>query len=197
MGSKPGREAEGLVRTLVEPGMGVLEVFPLDTSTEALFALLRVVFEDHWREICFGPLIQGAAWEIRAPNAPRKVSLYDGYLTVDFGPWHFHICIGPTRGSRANPTDPELAAHRRTARAELYRQLKRDGTPNSWGLRLYNGKDEQQLSVFLPSPFLSDEMQPLPAPDWSRLAMWDALRARFLGLGPDPKDRTGTHFEHG
>ncbi len=185
------------MRTVVEPGMGTLEIFALDTSEDALCALLREVFENHWRNVRFGPLIQGAAWEIRAPNAPRKISLYDGYLTVDFGSWHFHLCVGPTRGSGANPTDPELAAHRRTARAELYRQLKRDGTPNSWGLRLYNGKDEQQLSVFLPSPFLSDEMRPLAVPDWSRLAMWDALRARFLGLGADPKDRTGTHFEHG
>ena len=91
------------------------------------------MFENYWQVIQFGPLIQGAAWEIRAANAPEKVTLYDGYITVDFGTWHFHLCIGATTGSRSHPTAPELAAHRRTARAELYRQLQTDGTPNSWG----------------------------------------------------------------
>ncbi len=194
---KPESLAPAPARTVVEPGMGTLEIFPLDTSQHALFALLQDLFQNHWSQIRFGPLIQGAAWEIRAPNAPRKIALYDGYLTVEFGAWHFHLCIGPTRGPGSHPTDPALATHRRTARAELYRQLDTEGRPNSWGLRLFNGKDEQQLTVFLPSPFLSDEMQPLPVPDWSRLAMWDALRREYLGLGPDPKDRTGTRFEHG
>ena len=139
-------------RTVTEPGMGTLEVFALDTSEAALVALLTDIFENHWRAICFGPLIEGAAWEIAAPNAPRKMSLLDGYLTVDFGAWHFHICVGPHRGSAAAPVSPALAAHRRTARAELYRQLNQGGAPNSWGLRLLNGHDEQQLTVFLPTP---------------------------------------------
>ena len=183
-------------KTVVEPGMGTLEVFALDTSEQTLYQLLCDVFENYWQLIHFGPLIQGAAWEVRTANAPERVTLYDGYITVDFGTWHFHLCIGTTKGSRSHPTPPELAAHRRTARAELYRQLLADGTPNSWGLRLYNGKDEQQITVFLPSPFLSDDLTPLPAPDWSRLALWDTLRKRYLGLDPDPKDRTGTRFVH-
>jgi len=145
--------------TVVEPGWGTLELFPLETSEAALLDLLRHVFEDYWRQIRFGPLIQGAAWEIRAPSAPTGISLLDGYVTIDFGAWHFHLCIGPHEGSAANPTDPDLARHRRTARAELYRQLKADGSPNSWGLRLLNGAGEQQITVFLPSPFLSDELK--------------------------------------
>ena len=182
---------------VVEAGRGTLEVFPLDTSEDRLFALLRDIFENYWQVIHFGPLIQGAAWEIRAPGAPRRISLSDGYATIDFGAWHFHICIGPHRGSAANPVDPALAAHRRTARAELYRQLQANGTPNSWGLRLFNGKDEQQMTVFLPNPFLSDDLKPLAEPDWLRLAMWDHLRKTYLGLEPDPGDRTGTGFVHG
>lgn len=71
--------------TIVEPGMGTLEVFALDTSEDTLFAFLRDVFDNYWQVIHFGPLIQGAAWEIRAPAAPRKISLCDGYITVDFG----------------------------------------------------------------------------------------------------------------
>jgi hypothetical protein len=34
-------------------------------------------------------------------------------------------------------------------------------------------------------------------PDWSRLALWDHLRSRWLGLAePDPFDRSGRGFRH-
>ncbi len=49
---------------------------------------------------------------------------------------------------------------------------------------------------FLPNPFYSSAMQRLDAPDWSRLALWDELRRQYLGLEPDPKDRSATRFEH-
>ncbi len=176
--------------------MGVLEVFLLDTSEQFLFELCKDIFEHYWSSIHFGVMVQGAVWEIRAPNAPTRISLLDGYLTVDFGAWHFHVCIGPHKGSRHNPATPELAAHRRTRRAELYRHLDGNDAPVSWGLRLFNGNDEQQMTVFLPNPFLSDELKPLPEPDWSRLDLWDHLRKRYLGLDPDPKDRIAKRFRH-
>lgn len=182
------------IRTVDEPGMGRLEIFRLDASEALLHALLKDIFENHWREIVFGTLIQGAVFEIRAPNAPTHVSLLDGYLTVNFGAWHFHVCIGPHKGTRRNPTDAALARHRRTARAELYRKLDDRDAPVSWGLRLFNGNDEQQLTVFLPNPFLTDRDRPLKKPDWSRLELWDRLRRDYLGLGPDDKDRSGTGF---
>ena len=125
-------------RIVFELGNGTLEIFDLDPSESLLFDLLKDLFENHWEEIVFGILIQGAAWEIKADHKPESVTLHDGYLTVDFGHWHFHICIGENKGSKAHPTDPELKAHRRTSRAELYRQLSESGTPNYWGLRLYN-----------------------------------------------------------
>ena len=185
-------------RKVFELGNGTLEIFDLPTSESALYELLTDLFENHWQEIVFGILIQGAAWEIQAPNRPETVGLHDGYLTVDFGLWHFHICIGENKGSPSQPPDPALKAHRRTSRAELYRQLSESGTPNSWGLRLYNGKDEQQLTVFLPNPFLTPEMKIAKHPDWSRLALWDHLRNRWLGLSePDPFDRSGLKFQHG
>ena len=178
---------------------GALDVFALPTDTASLEAILRELFEEHWQSITFGPLIQGAAWEIRAPQAPTRIGMLDGYLTVDFGAWHFHLCIGPHKGTRSNPTPAALAQHRRTARAELYRRLDRKGAPVSWGLRLWNGHDEQQLTVLLPNPFLSpDGEKVLKVPDWSELALWDALRARWLGLAaPDPVDRAGRGFSHG
>ena len=94
--------------------------------------------------------------------------MQDGYLTVDCGVWHFHLCIGPHRGSAAAPVDPDLARHRRTARAEFFRRINDDGCPDVWGVRLFNGADEQQITILLPNPFLSPEMKTLAAPDWSR-----------------------------
>ncbi len=186
-------------RQIVEPDGATVEVFALPTDAASLEALLRDLFQNHWREITFGPLIQGAAWEMRAPEAPTRIGMLDGYLTVAFGVPHFHLCIGEHKGPRSSPASPELARHRRTARAEMYRRLSRDGTPVSWGLRLYNGNGEQQITVLLPNPFLNRETDKvLKAPDWSQLALWDALRARWLGLAePDPFDRSGRGFRHG
>jgi hypothetical protein len=174
-----------------------LEIFPLDPTEETLVNLLTELFRDHWGKIIFGPLIQGAVYEIKATEPPGKIGMLDGYLTVDFGAWHFHLCIGEHKGSANNPTDPDLARHRRTARAEFYRRLNPDGSVGSWGIRLFNGKDEQQITIFLPNAFLSDDMKYLKTPDWSRLALWDDLRRRYLGLEPDPKDRSGKTFFHG
>lgn len=184
------------MRVVEEEGMGLLEIFPLPTEEEDLLALFTEIFTQHWQHVRFGTLIQGAVFEIAAPNAPEKISMLDGYLTVDFGSWHFHLCIGPHRGSPGHPVAPGLALHRRTARAELYR-IVADGAPVSWGLRLFNGAGEQQITVMLPNPFLSDHGI-LSQPDWNRLRLWDRLRARYLQLhAPDPRDRTAKAFIHG
>lgn len=174
-----------------EFGTGRVESFPLPTDQDFLFGLLKDIFENHWEEIVFGPLVQGAVFEIRVTDAPRRVRMADGYLTVDFGFWHFHLCIGAHKGPSRAPTPPQLAAHRRTGRAEFYRILNDDdNTPRSWGLRLFNGGGEQQITVFLPSPFHANDRM-LKEPDWSRLNLWDSLRDRYLGIGPDPIDRAG------
>ena len=182
----------------IDPDGAAVDIFPLPTDAASLEQLLRDLFEHHWDKITFGPLIQGAAWEMRAPHAPTYVGMLDGYLTVAFGASHFHLCIGPTRGPRLDPTPPALARHRQTARAELYRRLDRSCVPASWGLRLFNGAGEQQLTILLPNPFLTAEGDKLASePDWSRLALWDELRGRWTGsVGPDPVDRSGVRFSH-
>lgn len=180
-----------------EFGIGQVETFPLPVDEESLFRLLKDLFETHWDQILFGLMIQGAVFEARSEQPPRSVSLFDGYLTVDFGRWHLHICIGDHQGSPRSPTPPDVAFFRRCSRAEFYRFLNHDGAPRSWGLRLFNGGDQQQLTVFFPNPFLTNDMTVTQRADWTRLALWDDMRARYLGLSPDPLDRTGTHFQCG
>jgi hypothetical protein len=185
-------------KRIVEPDGTPLDVFSLPTDAASLEELLRDLFENYWREITFGILIQQAAWEMKADRAPTRIGMFDGYLTVAFGVPHFHICIGETRGSRARPTSPEVARHRRTSRAEIYRRIGRSCVPMSWGVQLFNGANEQQITVLLPNPFLNPETDKiLKEPDWSRLALWDKLRARWFGLtAPDPIDRSGSRFVH-
>lgn len=184
-------------RIVEELGAGRVEAFPLPTDEVFLLKLLQDLFQDHWSEIVFGTLIQGAVFEIRAPAPPTRFGIHDGYLTVDYGTWHFHLCIGSHKGTRTRPIAPELASYRRTGRAEFFRLLNSDNSPRSWGLRLFNGHEEQQLTVFLPNPFLGENDRILKTPDWDRLALWDVLRERYLGLEPDPRDRSGTRFNCG
>ncbi len=180
-----------------ESGLGKIEIFPLDTSEENLLHIFTNVFENYWDKVVFGPLVQGAVFEIQAPNAPTRIRMLDGYLTVHFGSWHFHLCIGEHKGTRTNPASRELAHHRRCQRAEMYRFLNSDGSPRSWGMRFFNGQDEQMITVFFPNPFISAEERILKTPDWSRLSMWNEFRQKYLGLGPDPLDQTSTRFRCG
>lgn len=180
-----------------EPGVGLVERFPIATDEATLHRLFVDLFENHWRDIVFGSLVQGAVFEIHAPNAPTRIVLNDGYLTVNFGAWHFHLCIGAHKGSSRNPTEEALARWRRCTRAEFFRiHAEEVGGPTSWGLRFFNGRDEQQMTVFLPNPFLGPDDRVEKTPDWSRLALWDRLRTTYLGLGPDPKDRAAKRFWH-
>ena len=182
----------------VETDGSTAEIFSLPTDEASLERLLRGLFVEHWHEITFGPIIQGAAWEIRAAHAPTTVGMLDGYLTVAFGKSHFHVCIGRTTGPETDPTPEKLARHRQTSRAELYRRLDHSGSPVSWGLRLFNGAGEQQMTIFFPNPFLDAETDKvLQTPDWSRLALWDDIRTRWTGAaGPDPFDRSAVGFAH-
>ncbi|HEU0196830.1 MAG TPA: hypothetical protein VFQ88_06390 [Nevskiaceae bacterium] len=52
------------------------------------------------------------------------------------------------------------------------------------------------MTAMFPNPFLSDTGRIERVPDWARLAVWDALRRRYLGLHPDARDRTASTFYH-
>jgi hypothetical protein len=62
----------------------------------------------------------------------------------------------------------------------------RQASPSAWGLRLWNGRDEQMLTVFFANPWLDAEQRRYVAvPDWSRLTVWMTLRERYAGVPPE------------
>ncbi|MBS9533925.1 hypothetical protein KIH27_10045 [Mycobacterium sp. M1] len=174
-------------------GGGPEQCWPLPTDEQSLLHLIELCFGEHWRGCFFGIMVPGAAWEVAAPNAPERISLSNGYVTVDFGPWHFHLCIGEFTSD-----DPESARTRRCSRAELYRRIGKDDRPTSWGVRLFNGNGQQMMTLLCPNPFLTDDQKVRAGePDWTRLELWDRLREHYLGLGSDPLDRQGKGFRQG
>jgi hypothetical protein len=152
----------------------------LAPRAEALEALLRELFERHWSEIVFGPCVDGAVYEIRLAEAPRSVTLLDGYLTVDVGNWHFHLCIGEHKGTPANPASPALARKRRVSKAAFFHRLGDRHVGGSWGFRMWNGADEQMLTVFFPNPYLDKQSHLRKEPDWNKLTLWNAFRLEYL-----------------
>ncbi|MEL6345829.1 MAG: hypothetical protein AAFV53_22150 [Myxococcota bacterium] len=156
---------------------------------------------DHWRAVVFGPCIEGAVFELKQVKRPEKVSMLDGYLTLFFDESrgaHFHLCTDVHRGLGSQGVNPEVARRRQCSRAAFYRTFGANRcSPGSWGIRLWNGDDVQMCSFFLPSPFLNDE-QKRQKPDWSRLALWNDLRARYLGeVTPQPIPEDQTPPAHG
>jgi hypothetical protein len=165
------------------------DYFEIECTEARLLALLREVFEEHWEDVIFGPCIEGAVFEGRFGRRPA-LSLLDGYVTVQVPgseSWHFHLCIGPHRGSPGLPTPAALAEWRRCARAAFFQSRDRAGRPSAWGLRMWNGRDEQMLTVFFPNPWIDPSRgRYVDTPDWSRLALWMTLRARHAGVPAEP-----------
>jgi len=140
--------------------------------------LLRELFEQHWREIIFGPCIQGAVFEVRLTEPPQKITMLDGYLTVDVGPWHFHLCID----EHTDVPVAELARQRQVSRAAFFQDSRDAGhVRGSWGLRLWNGLGEQMITIFFPNPYLTDDQQLREEPDWDRLSLWRQMRQKYSG----------------
>jgi hypothetical protein len=157
-----------------DPGGTVTEYDEVAVHGDVVERLLTELFTEHWAEIYAGPVIEGAAYEIRF-TTPPTLTMLDGYLTVDVGAWHFHLCVGAHHGA---PT-PEQAAIRRVARAAFFRTDGGSCVPGAWGLRLWNGRGEQMITVFFPNPWLDDEQQRTREPRWEKTALWEALRARY------------------
>lgn len=154
------------------------EAWDVPVAGDRIERLLGEILEHHWPDVTVGPLVEGAAWEIRFAGRPT-LSMLDGYLTVDTGTWHFHLCVNDHRGA---PT-AERAVKRRVARAEFYRERGDSCLPMSWGLRLWNGHGEQMVTVLFPNPHVDEVGGLLAEPRWDRLALWDDLRRRYTEEG--------------
>jgi hypothetical protein len=169
---------------VIERPDDALEAFSyFPPSEENMKGLIDQLFVNNWAHIVVGPCMEGAVFEVQFAEAP-KVSIFDGYLTVDLGKWHFHICVGAHKGSSSE----ELRRMRPVAKIGFFeRRGKGCAGGRSWGLRMWNGYGEQMTTVFLPNPRLTDDMQILKTPDWSRLDLYYRLRQQFLGE-PLPSD---------
>jgi hypothetical protein len=157
---------------------GVTEYDEIAVHGDTVERLLTEVFGEHWADVFAGPVIEGAAYEIRFTSKPA-LSMLDGYLTVDVGPWHFHLCVGEHRGAAT----PEQAALRRVARAAFFRTDGGSCVPGSWGLRLWNGRGEQMITVYFPNPWLGDDQRRLATPRPEKTALWEDLRKRYAPVG--------------
>lgn len=185
------RQGGAIEKTLVTVDGRTEEVWALPTGRDYLFELFRHLFDDHWDKLTWGPLIPGAAYELKCPGKPERMTMSSGgYLTVHWGArGHFHLCLGAPEGD-----NPGLAQRRSPGRLELYRRLDADGDPISWGLRMFNGADESQITIFLPNPFVSPSDRLDEPVDWDRLALWDELFPRLTGHPTDGRDRCGKGY---
>jgi hypothetical protein len=87
-----GTQAAGVI----DVDGSAVDVFPLRVEEAALEVVLRDLFENHRYEITFGPIIQGAAYEFKAPSLPTHICMFDRYSTIAFGAPHFHTIVAPT-----------------------------------------------------------------------------------------------------
>lgn len=185
------KQAIPMVPKVDEAGHTTSETWPLPLDEAWLETLLRDIFENHWQQFSFGPMLQGGAYELRCPGPPKAIGVSGGYFTVHWGlGGHFHLCIGESSAS------PELIAHRRPSKVWLARGLDRHGHPVTWSLHVENGHGESTLSIYFPNPFLTDEDGLAESPDWSRLAVWHHVLSTYAGHQPDGRDMLGKGFGH-
>jgi hypothetical protein len=168
---------EGRMPTIERGQDGVTtEYSDVAVAGDGVERLLTELFSEHWDKLTVGPLIEGAAYEIRFAARPT-VTMLDGYLTVDTGFWHFHLCVNDHRGA---PT-AELAQVRRVARAAFFRSDGDSCSPSTWGLRLWNGRGEQMITVLFPNAHFDESWRRLAEPRWEKTALWEDLKRRYAG----------------
>lgn len=175
-------------------GRPAVHRWELPVDADFLRSFLIDIFENHWDEIIFGPVIPGAAFEWSCPTAPDRIEVSGGYLTIGFNGPHFHLCIGGDAMSPVDAVHAALLEERRPGRASLFRSLDAQGAPNSWGFEMHNRAGAPMLSIYFPSPFFAAGDVLLEAPDWSRLTMWRGISWRYLGRAAEAFDESSAGF---
>ena len=149
-----------------EPRITYFEIGP---EPNHWLELLKELFERHWSEIIFGPGLHGASFEIKMDREP-EVTYQNGFLTVMWTRGaHFHLTL--------SGRDQEKSA----ARAAFF-EMEGSCVPKSWGLRFWNGKGEELLSIYFPNPHLNAEGKVSSSPDWSKLKLWEEFRSRYAAV---------------
>jgi hypothetical protein len=193
----PVRIEKDPIVTKLDGGQRALQTWPLPLDEAYLEEFLTYLFTNYWDHVIFGPIIEGAAYELTCPCKPNRISKFDGYLTISFDGPHFHLCIGENKGSKDSPTPEDLKARRKPSKAEVFRRLDKDGAPISWGFEMKNGADEPMISIFFASPFLSAGDKVSKEPIWDRLTMWRDISKRFLGREAEEFDASGRGYRGG
>ncbi|MEH2284323.1 MAG: (2Fe-2S) ferredoxin domain-containing protein [Nostoc sp.] len=175
---------------------GSIEYEYFDSSTDVLSSLLYTLFQQNWQQVGVGHIVQGGVLELEF-NAPPKICiLYDGYLTVVTEGWHLHLCIEANLGGPHCKTPLELRQQRQVNRAAFYRRFNAEGIPRSWGIDLWNGADENLMTIFLPNPYVEGEnLLPEGKPNLSKLALYEELRDIYV-LGNQPIPFTKNPLKH-
>jgi hypothetical protein len=189
-------EKEPIV-TKLDGGQRARQTWSLPLDEEFLEEFLTYLFTNYWDQVIFGPIIEGAAYELTCPCKPSRISKFDGYLTIGFDGPHFHLCIGENKGSKDSPTPEDVKARRKPSKAEIFRRLDKDGAPISWGFEMKNGADEPMISIFFASPFLSAGDKVSKEPIWERLTMWRDISKRYLGREAEDFDASGRGYGGG
>ena len=175
-----------MIETLDEAGRVTEHVWAAPPDRTFLEPFLRSMFEEHGEQLIFGPVLPGAAFELRAPERPDKVEVEGGFMTVHWGRrGHFHLCV---EGPEGKPVAWSPGT------AEFYRTLDRKGLPTTWAFRLHTRGGDQQLTLFFPNPYVTDDDGLTDTPDWSRLALWNHVMETWIGCPADPFDLTSEGF---
>lgn len=172
------------------------EIWKLSLDENFLLSFMTDVFKNHWQGMRFGPIIPGAAYELKVSSAPKSVTYDSGYLTVMYdNGGHFHLCLGEFIGSTDNPTSQADRNHRKPSKAQIFRSYGKDEKPNSWGFEMWNGHNEPMISIFFSNPFLSDQDTLPDVADFSRLKSWREISKQWLGRDPETIDEQGKGFK--
>ncbi len=152
--------------------------------------MMREIFEEHWQHIVIGPWLLGAVFELPFEKAP-KVTISNGYLNIDAGPWHCHLCIGPYKGKE----NEGCLTLRRAAKIAFY-DWRGDGSikQRSSGIRLWNGYGEQMTTIFFPHVLRGETPHTASRePNWENLRLYYEFRERYLGEPvPENLEQAGT-----
>jgi len=158
----------------------VTEYSYFEPSAASMNDLVKILFEQHWREVVVRPCIERSVFRSRVQRnaeADNARWLSDGKS----GTVAFPFVHSRTPRESFPRTGAQAASCARGAIRDPWPALR---WRQEWGVRMWNGFGEQMTTVFLPNPCLSDEMKPLREPNWDRLKLWYELRHQFLGEQP-------------